>query len=186
MKVIAIQSKRGGVGKTSLALNFANSAATDGKVCLIDFDFIGEGVFPHLRPKFVAKLSKLQGKEGSRFFLSPNPTEFNINPLLFKYDGFYLFLLRTQLNPPANRKSYNLWSNMHAMICNEQLYHEIQAKTQTLLEKLEKKGFTLVIFDCHTGDDFLVDAVNQLVQTVFLISGGRTIKTVKSKKNKRG
>lgn len=53
MKSLAILSHKGGVGKTSVAVNLAIHLASEGKnVCLVDNDFHGPSVLTFFEPKF--------------------------------------------------------------------------------------------------------------------------------------
>lgn len=65
MKTLAILSNKGGVGKTSIAVNVAVYLAKQGNnVCLLDHDFQGPSLMTFFKPK-VSWLNEYMTKEGS-------------------------------------------------------------------------------------------------------------------------
>ncbi len=80
MKIIAVHSHKGGVGKTTIALLLAKYASNNGRnVHVVDFDFLGAGI---------ADLIRLEGKPDrylESYFNSADPYTFDEERLFSEY-----------------------------------------------------------------------------------------------------
>ncbi len=166
MKVVAIHSHKGGVGKTTAALLLAKYTAREGKeVCVLDFDFIGAGM---------ADLLPLKGKPKrylENFFLSAEPHKFRIGNLLTIYqdddispNNIHLMLNHSIGKPGISKEDgfADLETAMLGMIADEPHYRLVESKTKVLLDRLEKRKVDLAIFDCHPGLGFVSHTVSDL------------------------
>jgi cellulose biosynthesis protein BcsQ len=151
MKTIAIHSHKGGVGKTTVALLLAKSAAASQKVCLVDCDFIGTGVADLL-------LMKAPSRFLEDFFLDGEPHRFPLKSLLGSYSdrdigerGFSIVLSKGVSRPKSAKDRLEIRQAMMGLVANEPHYREIEMKTEILLDLLQKDAYDLAIFDCHPG-----------------------------------
>lgn len=167
MKMILVQSYKGGVGKTTIALMLAKAALIAGRrVCVADFDFMGSGMndLVNLRAQPRAFL------EG--FFLSSDMAQFEIESLIGSYRDNQLtgrdlpVILNVGEGPdPSKWKSQlELQAGVETMIANERRWREIAQGTKVLLDRLQDLGYDLAIIDCHPGLDFISEALHPLAQ----------------------
>jgi hypothetical protein len=167
MKTIAVQSYKGGVGKTTIALLLAKSAVlANRKTCVIDFDFMGSGM------NDLIQLRQLPHEHLERFFLAAELDRFDVSTLLGSYTDSQLgsrelaviLNLNEGPDPVAARRQAEMQQSVVAMIANEQRWGEIGEGTKKLLDALASREFELAILDCHPGLEFISEAVRPLAQ----------------------
>ncbi len=179
MKLVAIHSHKGGVGKTTIALNLAKQAAKRGKkVCVVDCDFIGAGV---------ADLIKLKRSPKSyidTFLLAAEPHKFEIHTLIGEYTdkgigkkqvvSIILSLFRgARVGKNQRAESKRLAAREDEMLrlaADESNYREIQMKMPVLIEGLEALGYELVVVDCHPGLGLVSTTLRSLVDLNLFIT----------------
>lgn len=187
-EVIGIRSRRGGTGKTTYALKLAQEQTLRGKrVCVIDFDILGAGVFPHLGvthpPRTTIARIKKTLKNGDRkylehYYMTANPDTYDQRKLYVPYQGFTIIFNETC--QADGRTDFMI------LVDNEDLYEEIWAKTDILLKKLGADGFDLVIIDCHLGDYFLAGVVAKVADCKHtVLAPGEHIITIDPKPNRK-
>lgn len=167
MKKVAVHSQKGGVGKTTISLLLAKYAVTQGlQPCVLDFDFIGSGMANLLA------LEKKPSKYVEDYFLHGRPHEYDVESLLGLYTDTQVrpkgipVVLNTGRGLPRGEKAkqeIRLEDDMLGMAANEPHYQEIRTKTEVLLGLLEKRGFTMIVVDCHPGLSLVSETVRGLV-----------------------
>jgi len=167
MKMILVQSYKGGVGKTTIALMLAKAARLAGRsACVADFDFMGSGM------NDLVKLQVLPQAFLESFFLSSNIAQFDVKSLIGCYRDDQLagrdlpVVLNVGEGPdPSNWKNQaELQAGVETMIANERRWGEIALGTKILLDRLQGLGYDLTIIDCHPGLDFISEALHPLAQ----------------------
>jgi cellulose biosynthesis protein BcsQ len=180
MRKIAVQSQKGGVGKTTIALLLAKFAAVEHglRPCVVDFDFIGSGI---------ANLLALQ-KEPSvyveEYFLHGRVHEYDVKKLLGRYAdpqlhkhgiGLVLNLGKELPRGPKAKQEVRAEDEMLGMVANEPHYQVIHEKTKVLFDLLERDGFTIAIVDCHPGLGLVARAVRPLADlNIYVTTPNRT------------
>jgi cellulose biosynthesis protein BcsQ len=178
MKIVAIHSQKGGVGKTTVALLFAKYAAgLDRSCCVVDFDFIGSGVSDLL------SLKRLSRRYLEHFFLSADPTIFDVRDLLASYSDTDLgerevcLILNLTKGLPVRKDQKSVMKlerDFLGLIATDEPYGEVSAKADLLFRKLEKEGTDLAIVDCHPGLGFLSKCMRKLADlNVFITTPNR-------------
>jgi hypothetical protein len=167
MKTIVVQSYKGGVGKTTIALLLAKAALLEGRsACVADFDFMGSGM------NDLVKLQAMPRAFLERFFLSSDMEQFDIESLLGSYrdeqlagrDLPVILNLGEGPDPKAWSTEAELQSGVETMIANERRWGEIRLGTKILLDRLEGRGFEIAVIDCHPGLEFISEALHPLAQ----------------------
>lgn len=168
MKIVAVHSKKGGVGKTSISLLLAKYAVGEGRTaCVIDFDFIGSGLAN------LVSLEKLPDRYLDEFLLSVEPSAFNAEQLLGSYVDkdieparLSIVLIREKVLPVRNGegKAYlRREEDVLDLVSDEPHYKEIVTRALMLLDKLKELHFDLVVLDCHPGLGFASKTIRQSV-----------------------
>jgi cellulose biosynthesis protein BcsQ len=180
MRKIAVQSQKGGVGKTTMALLLAKFAAVEHglRPCVLDFDFIGSGI---------ANLLALQKKPSAyveEYFLHGRVHEYDVKRLLGRYAdpqlqrheiGLMLHSGRGLPRGPKAKQEVRAEDEMLGMVANEPHYQVIHEKTKVLFDLLERDGFTIAIVDCHPGLGLVARAVRPLADlNIYVTTPNRT------------
>lgn len=137
MKTISIQSDKGGVGKTSLAMLLANYCLSilGESVCLVDLDFIGIG-FDSLG-------------------FSDHPAVTIDDFLIQRGRRVPKGMVSEVLDLGDETKLYVVFSRRSedslGLIADEPTYGQIRIRLTELKAYLEKIGVENLIFDCSTG-----------------------------------
>lgn len=148
--IISFVSGKGGVGKTSLAANFAWICGQVKKTVLIDLDFQNQGAtglfLASLPPEAEGALEALTGPDG---FASCNPIAITDN---------VCFVPAVTVGNPAD------YARMAEMMADTGLAGRLEG----LLEHLRSHfGFEVMVLDCHGGLDYVSVAAHALsAQTI--------------------
>lgn len=163
MKILAVTSGKGGVGKSTLTLNIAKQLSSAGKrILLVDFDIHNKGITSLFLPQIPETASSVTSiVHKSLGFQTVNASSIIQELQLIPLTGDdCLFLL------PASRPQEMIrWEKFHSE--NETLVVFFRAFFENVAAKLE---FDAIIIDCYGGIDSLTVAATGIADDTIIVN----------------
>jgi MinD-like ATPase involved in chromosome partitioning or flagellar assembly/uncharacterized membrane protein len=155
---VSFVSGKGGVGKTSIAANFALIASGLGKTVLIDLDFQNQGATGLLTLFF-----KFEGVGAMEALLDPAALQ-QSTPVWMKPGLYFIPAISTD-HPPPHREI--------ASVVNRQ---DFAYRLADFMERLKRDfGFRVAVLDCHGGLDLVSLAAYEISTHTVVVTEADTV-----------